>query len=88
MYRYGSALLLSRWLLCRAKSEPELCLLLVLGGRGGGARRGRQGDEYRRTGVEAWRRMYLDVGTDVKTRGSRGICGYLLRSSLLEREVS
>jgi hypothetical protein len=53
MYRYGSALLLSRWLLCRVKSEPELCLLLVLEGRGGGARRGRQGDEYRRTGVEA-----------------------------------
>jgi hypothetical protein len=88
MYRYGSALLLSCWLLCRVKSELELCLLLVLGGRGGGARRGRQGDEYRRTGVEVWRRIYLDVGTDVKTRGSRGVYGYLLGSSLLESEVS
>jgi hypothetical protein len=40
MYRYGSALLLSRWLLCRVKSEPELCLLLVFfwGERGRGAK--------------------------------------------------
>jgi hypothetical protein len=88
MSRYGSALLLPRWLLYRVKSEPELCLLLVLGGTGGWARRGKQGDEYRRTGMEAWSWIYLDVS--VKTRGLVGVVVYVViwGSSLHEREVS
>jgi hypothetical protein len=88
MSKYCSTLLLSRWLLCRVKSEPVLCLLLVLGGSGGGAQRGKPGDEYRRTGMEAWSWIYLDVS--VQARGLVGVVVYAViwGSSLHEREVS